>query len=141
MGHTLAQSEDQKIDIQKVKEDREAIWKAAILAWRAGEKPYLTNKDQKESNNKNKLFVQENIFHEPLRAWTDRHSHEKFFTTDQAIIESGIKERSYIRIGDHKIAASALKNLGYIQSERRINGIKARWWSKTITNKEMSHVS
>ena len=137
----LPQTEDQKIEIQKVKEDRESIWKAAILAWRAGENPYLTNKDQKESNNKNKLFVQENIFHEPLRAWTDRHSHEKFFTTDEAIIESGIKERSYIRIGDHKIAASALKNLGYIQSERRINGIKARWWSKTITNKKMSHVS
>ena len=82
-----------------------------------------------------------NIFHEPLRAWTDRHSHEKFFKIDEAIIESGIKERSYIRVGDIKIAASALKNLGYIQSERRINGIKARWWSKTITNKEMSHVS
>ena len=43
--------------------------------------------------------------------------------------------------GDFKIAACALKGLGYVQAEKRINGRKARWWSKTTPNKEMSHVS
>jgi len=126
----LPQMEGQKIDIQKVKQERESIWKAAILAWRAGEKPYLTNEDQKESNSKNKLFVQENIFHEPLRIWTNSHSKERFFTTDEAIIESGIKEREQIKQSDFKVAATALKGLGYFQVEKRINGIKARWWFK-----------
>ena len=126
----LPQMEGQKIDIQKVKDEREAIWKAAILAWRAGEKPYLTDNDQKESNNRNKLFVQENIFYEPLRTWTSGHSNERFFTSDEAIIESGIKEREQIRNYDFKIAKDALESLGYVQEEKRINGVKARWWFK-----------
>ena len=128
----LPQMEGQKIDIQKVKQERESIWKAAILAWRAGEKPYLTNEDQKESNSKNKLFIQENIFHEPLRIWTNSNSKERFFTTDEAIIESGIKEREQIKQSDFKMAATALKGLGYFQEEKRINGIKARWWFKRM---------
>ena len=128
----LPQIEGQKIDIQKVKQEREAIWKAAIYAWRAGEKPYLTDVDQKESNNRNKLFVQENIFHEPLRSWTNSLSNERFFTTDEAIIESGIKERERIKQPDYKIAATALKGLGYFQDEKRMNGIKARWWFKRM---------
>ena len=128
----LPQIEGQKIDIQKVKQERESIWKAAIIAWRAGEKPYLTNEDQKESNSKNKLFVQENIFHEPLRIWTNSQSKERFFTTDEAIIESGIKEREQIKQYDFKMAATALKGLGYFQDEKRMNGIKARWWFKRM---------
>ena len=116
--------------IQIVTQEREAIWKAAIHAWRAGEEPYLTDVDQKESNNRNKLFVQENIFHEPLRSWTNSLSNERFFTTDEAIIESGIKEREQIKQPDYKIAATALKGLGYFQDEKRMNGIKARWWFK-----------
>ena len=83
---SLSQREGQKIDIQKVKDEREAIWKAAILAWRTGEKPYLTDEDQTESNNRNKRFVQENILYEPLRTWTSGHSNERFFTSDEAII-------------------------------------------------------
>ena len=38
-------------------------------------------------------WVQENIFHEPLRSSTNSLSNEKFFTTDETIIESDIKER------------------------------------------------
>jgi len=126
----LPQMEGQKIDIQKVKQEREAIWKAAIFAWRAGEKSFLTDEDQKESNNRNNLFVQENIFHEPLKSWTNSLSKERFFTTDEAIIESGIKEREQIKQPDYKMAVRALKGLGYFQDEKRMNGIKARWWFK-----------
>mgnify|MGYP001435937334 FL=1 len=88
----------------------------------------------RESNTRNCSFIQENIFLVPLRNWTNTKPDESFFSTDEAIIESGIKERSFIRNGDYKIAASALKSLGYLQSERRINGVKARWWSKGIKN-------
>ena len=90
----------------------------------------LTDVDQTESNNRNKRFVQENIFYEPLRTWTSGHSNERFFTSDEAIIESGIKERDQIRNYDFKIAKDALESLGYVQEEKRINGVKARWWFK-----------
>ena len=124
----------EKINLEKVRLERESIWKAAIKAWREGEKSYLSIEDQKESNTRNCSFIQENIFLVPLRTWTNTKPDESFFSTDEAIIESGIKERSFIRNGDYKIAASALKSLGYIQSERRINGVKARWWTKGIKN-------
>ena len=88
------------------------------------------DEDQTESNNRNKRFVQENIFYEPLRTWTSGHSNERFFTSDEAIIESGIKEREQIRNYDFKIAKDALESLGYVQEEKRINGVKARWWFK-----------
>ena len=111
-------------------QQREAIWKASILVWRAGEKSFLTDDDQKESNNRNKLFVQENIFHEPLRSWTHSLFNERFFTTDEAIIESVIKEREQIKQPDYKMAVRALKGLGYFQDEKSMNSIKARWWFK-----------
>ena len=57
-------------------------------------------------------------------------SNERFFTTDEAIIESGIKEREQIKQPDYKIAATAFKGLGYFQEEKRMNGVKARWWFK-----------
>ena len=57
-------------------------------------------------------------------------SYERCFTPDKAIIESGIKEREQIKQPDYKIAATALKGLGYFQEEKRINGVKARWWFK-----------
>ena len=110
-------------------------------AWREGEKSYLSDEEQKESNERNSSFIQENIFLGPLRTWTNTKPIECFFTTDEAIIDSGIKERRFLNNGDFKIAACALKGLGYVQEERRINGRKARWWSKTTPNKEMSHVS
>ncbi len=53
-------------------------------------------------------------------------------STDEAIIESGIKEREQIKQSDFKVAATALKGLGYFQEEKRINGIKARWWFKRM---------
>ena len=57
---------------------------------------------------------------------------ERFFTTDEAIIKSGIKEREQIKQSDFKMAATALKGLGYFQDEKRVNGIKARWWFKRM---------
>tara|TARA_Y100001968_G_scaffold167135_1_gene153106 strand:- start:15 stop:275 length:261 start_codon:yes stop_codon:yes gene_type:complete len=79
------------------------MWKAEILDWRAGEKPSLTDEDQTESNKINKRFVQENIFYEPLRTWTSGLSNERFFASDEAIIESGIKDREQIRNYDFMI--------------------------------------
>ena len=38
------------------------------------------------------------------------------------------------------MAATALKGLGYFQEEKRINGVKARWWFKGM-QAEVSHVT
>jgi len=39
-------------------------------------------------------------------------------------------KREQIRNYDFEIAKDALESLGYVQEEKRINGVKARWWFK-----------
>ena len=42
----LPQDADKRIDIERIVKDRDAFWKAALIAYRSGEKPYLSRDDQ-----------------------------------------------------------------------------------------------
>ena len=91
------------INVKKVAQERDAIWKSLLNAWRNGEQNYLSNEYQEESNRRNALFETEPIFLEPLRQWTN-NGFKQWFKLDEAVIESGIRTRETYKKADQKTA-------------------------------------
>ena len=128
------------INFKKVAQERDSIWKALLIAWRNGEQNYLNNQDQDECNRRNALFETEPIFLEPLRQWTN-NGFKQWFTLDEAVIESGIRTRETYKKADQKPAAEALRKLGYVKKDRRINGKHANWWHLPVDSVDSSDSS
>ena len=76
---------NKEIDTRQVKQDRERIIKAAILAYRNGRKPYLKKELQDESNRRNKNFEAEHPFMDKLSNWVKTRDN---FSTEEALIGS-----------------------------------------------------
>ena len=112
------------IDLVKLKNDRDRIFKAAVLAYRKGIKPCLTDKEQIRSNENNHLYEAENPFYHPIYQWINKATFEmdygkpKGFTTAQAITDSGCRDKGQLKNVDYKWAASALKELDFEQSNQ-----------------------
>ena len=126
----VIQCSSEKIDISIIEKDRDSIWKAAVLAYEAGEKSYLNEEDEKLSEIYNQAYQRENIYLLPIASWSRTALCPPVFTTDQAISGSEVKEKSQIKPADLQLAASALKELGFIKKQCRHKGIKGYYWSK-----------
>ena len=121
---------DEKIDISIIEKDRDSIWKAAVLAYEAGDKPYLSSDDEKLSEIYNQAYKRENIYLIPIASWSRTGLCPGVFTTDQAISGSDIKEKSQIKPADQQLAAAALRELGFVKRQTHLKGIKGYYWSK-----------
>jgi len=122
----------QQVDISKVRKDRDRIWKAALLAYRAQQLPILSPEHQLESNRRNRGFEPEHVWLAPLQRWAES-SPPPFFSTDQALIGAGIRENDRLSPQDARCAAGILRDLGYEQDrhQTRIDGGKrARLWRR-----------
>ena len=120
------------IDVEKVKADRDAILKAAIIAYRNRKEPeiYLPEKLQTQSNLRNKNFLAEHPFMEALADWVGLRVAP--FTTIEALIESELREKDRIRDLDLKKASECLQSLGYRKDKHQTKGDagKKRYWRK-----------
>ena len=136
----------EKIDAQKVRIDRDKIWKAAIVAYRENENYFIKNgiglsdELQEDSDFRNEQFEAEHPFFARLAEWTDRTVNQYPFTTEQALIGSGCRSEERINNNDAKEAGNCLRKLGYKKDEhqkREEGGLRVRrWrlpdWPKTI---------
>ncbi len=122
---------NQLINLEKLKKDRESIYKAAVKAYRAKENSQLTNEEQFKSNLNNQLYEAENPFYFPIYQWINnpkwkvdyyKDGKETGFTTAQAVTESGCRDRNQVKNPDLKMAASVLKDLNF---EQRNQGYEA----------------
>ncbi|MEB3360795.1 MAG: virulence-associated E family protein [Synechococcaceae cyanobacterium] len=123
----------QQIDIAKVREHRDQIWKAAVLAYRAQQLPILSPKQQLESNRRNRGFEPEHIWLAPLQRWLDSGSASSCFTTDEALVGAGLRENGKLSPLDARCAAGVLRDLGCQQDQHqtRIDGGKRfRLWRR-----------
>lgn len=127
---------DQRIDIEKVKRDRERILKAAIRAYRKGQKPTLTSEEQNQSNRLNDLYEAEHPFFARLYDWVHAElfdlDYGAGFTTETALIKSGCREESAMRMPDLKDAATCLRQLGFEKGNQLRKGgeKKPRMWTR-----------
>jgi predicted P-loop ATPase len=122
----------QQIDITKVRQDRDAIWKAALLAYRSGRPQILSPEEQLESNRRNRGYEPEHIWLPPLQRWLNV-SAPLCFTTDEALLGAGLRDLDRLSSQDARCAAGVLRDLGYQldQHQTRTDGGKRfRLWRR-----------
>ena len=122
--------QDNFIDLEKLKKDRLKILKGALIAYRNGEKTYLDNAYQLESDLNNLNYQQENPFMSDIEEWLDNpkklgemingqyYSGESIdadegFTTKDVLVWSRCRDIGKVTTSDCRMAANCLRLLGY----------------------------
>jgi predicted P-loop ATPase len=134
------------IDVEPVVRDRDRIWKAAVLAYRAGQKPYLEHELQHESDVRNEEYQVEDPWGPLLDDWLNPTEHvsqwveirpeewkmgaPEQFDTRQALLGSGVRDEKNLAKPDEMRMANLLKKRGYENTQRNVGGRKRRLWSK-----------
>ena len=120
------------IDIDKVVADRDRIWKAAVLAYRAGALPMLSADLQRQSNEQNSSFELGHPWEEMLAEWVAKPMSPDQFTTAQALIGAGCRGDGHIQRRDEMEASNLLTKLGYFKTKHKVTvgRIRGRFWSK-----------
>ncbi len=128
------------IPVELVARDRDRIWKAAIDAYLAGEKPMLSLEHQELSNQQNKGYLPEDLWSRKLDKWLSGKSDygqdkepNEFFTTLDALKGIGFLgfEEKLGRREEMRMAA-LLQTKGFLKDEQQktINGICGYYWHK-----------
>jgi hypothetical protein len=135
------------INLDAVVRDRDRIWKAAMQAYKAGEKPYLANELQNESNLRNDDYQAEHPWGSMLDEWLNpsdhaskwvganpdefRHGAPKQFDSHQALIGSRARDEKNLSKNDEMEIAKLLKKRGYVKRQVTVAPKLRKWmWSK-----------
>ena len=112
-----------------VKAERDAIWKAAIQSYRQGEPSYLSVEDQLLSEEYNGDYQIENPYYSKLAEWINNAP--DMFTLRMAMEYSKIIGNDQIpKKYDQQLCGEALRELGFDKVQKRVNGIRERYWYK-----------
>lgn len=131
------------INHDRIRRDRDAIFKAAVLAHQAGELPVLTTEQQAESNRRNLGYSVVHPFEDFIVEWLEKPGAPAAFTTEEAAYLSGCMgdpenygytssfRRGYLPPVAQKDAVEIgkiLRRLGYVKDkhQRRENGKKQK---------------
>ena len=135
------------IDLKKLTEDRNKILKAALKAYRDGEKTYLDNKYQKESDLNNLNYQQENPFMSDIEEWLEKPRKGEFgeivqladgFKTKDVLVWSGCRDEGKVTTADCRMAANCLTRLGFEQSVKREEKRTLRKWYKKRSDTDVA---
>ena len=108
------------IDVDRITTDRDRIWKAAVLAYRAGRQCWLSSDEQSESDRRNGSFEQEHPWESRIAQWLNRNTPQGF-TTEECLIDSEIKPcHDTIQVRDLQDAAKVLTRLGYKRTPHQV---------------------
>ena len=126
---TLLNKMNEKINTELVTTERDNIWKAAIAAYRSGQANYLSAEDVQLSEEYNSDYQIENPYYSKLAEWIN--SAPDLFTLRQALEYSKIIGTDEIpKKYDQQLAGEALRELGFNKVQKRINGVRERYWYK-----------
>lgn len=129
------------INHDRIRDDRNAIWKAAVLAYRAGELPVLTQEQQALSNQRNLGYEVDHPWEDYIADWLELRGSQPF-TTEQCLYLSRCLESPFgapslqsrfppASQKDAMEAGKILRRLGYEKDrhQRRQNGkrLKRMW--------------
>ena len=121
---------NEKIKIDLVEMDRDNIWKAAILAYEAGQPWWLTDEEEEQLQIRNNVYQAENQYLSQIRHWLTYAPSAEFETRD---VFENIKENP--NQWDTTEAGKALKLLGYVQKQKRIGKeVRKRVWVQADTS-------
>lgn len=115
---------------------RDGIWKAAVLAYRAGQSWQLTHQQQTASNERNGQWEAVDEWEAALTNWAENTSTPGGFTTREAIIGAGLRQAESVSKPDEMRASTALKRAGFHRSPEKVmrtaSGINERGEKVTL---------
>ena len=120
------------LDTDKLARDRERILKAAILAYRSGRKPMLTNIQQNLSNRQNLRYENEHPFQSAIEQRVKVYGQEEF-SIKNLLLEAKLRsDIDKITQKDMNEVSGILRGLGYISTkgqkmDKKIKS-RARMW-------------
>ena len=123
---------------------RDAIWKAAIAAFRAGELPMLRAEMEALSSQQNQEFNQQDPWVEMVLAWMDGepfhrwdpdrdpstviYDPKRLFTSAEILYSAGLRRLDQITRADEMRVAAVLRQLKFERAQKRVNGRIDRFW-------------
>jgi predicted P-loop ATPase len=127
----LPRQQGHKIPIHLAERDRDAIWRAFVLAYDAGIKPILNEAEQKANEEANQACLSEAAFEGPLGRWLVTNGvAQKEFTIDDCLHQSGARDLSHITETDKRKAGELLRSWGYDRKQKRVDGVRYWVWFK-----------
>jgi predicted P-loop ATPase len=112
------------IDVSALLKERDAIWSAAVAAYRNGEPSVLTAEQEAMVAQQNEDYLVESPWRAPIEAWLlAPHNKSKDITTDVLLAEAVAKPVERQTRSDQMQVASILRDLGYQRKKTRVDGI------------------
>jgi len=112
------------IDVPSLLKERDAIWSAAVAAYRNGESSVLTSEQEAQVEIQNEDYLVESPWRAPIEMWLiDPMNRLKEITTDVLLTQAISKPVERQTRADQMQVASILRDLGYDRRRCRVNGI------------------
>ena len=114
---------DNPIDVAALLKEVDAIWAAAVHAYRNAEPAALTIDQEKTVALENNNYLADNPWEAPITAWlADPKNRLQVITAELILTEAIGRPVDRQTLGDSMKIGSILKRLGYIKARKTING-------------------
>lgn len=103
--------------------ERDAIWAAAVAAYRAGETSILTIDQESQVQTENTTYLVESPWVAPIDAWLRApHNRPKVITTGLLLAEAIQKPIERQTRSDQMQVGNILRDLGYVRKRTTVDG-------------------
>jgi hypothetical protein len=111
------------IDVPNLLIERDAIWAAAMAAYRAGETSILTTNQEQQVQTENTTYLVESPWVAPIDAWLRApHNQPKVITTGLLLAEAIQKPIERQTRSDQMQVGNVLRDLGYVRKRTTVDG-------------------
>ena len=125
-------NEADQIDCNALAAERDAIWSAAVHAYRNGEPNYLSAHRAMEVTRENEDYLIDSPWLSAISSWLETRATVEAITTERILTEAVLKPTERQTRGDQMQVADILKRLGYDRKRDRVNGERVWRWYKRL---------
>jgi predicted P-loop ATPase len=122
-------TESDPIDTGTLAAERDAIWAAAVHAYRAGDPSHLPAELSRQVASENEAYLVTNPWEPAILTWLSTPKPDDI-TTERILTEAIQKPIERQKRSDQMAVADILRKFGYDRRKRRINGIPTWIYSK-----------
>lgn len=122
-------TEANPIDTPTLMAERDAIWSAAVAAYRAGEANYLPVDLAQQVTLENEGYQVENPWVPAIQQWLDQRMLGEHITTERILVDAIQKPIERQTRADQMAVADILRALGYERRRSMVDGQRAWRWS------------
>tara|TARA_Y100001951_G_C11125793_1_gene175422 strand:- start:60 stop:578 length:519 start_codon:yes stop_codon:yes gene_type:complete len=121
---------EKPIDLDSLQLERDAIWSAAVHAYRNGESSFLSTEQENQIANENMSYLVDSPWQPVIAQWLNNPSNKMKDVTIELLLTEAIEKTTERQTRSDVMAVSnILKSLNYERKKKRVNG-SPRWvWS------------